>query len=364
MKAAIWGAGNIAATHAEALKACGIKIHAVVDADKNKAEAFARQWDIPEFGTEPEVLYPEAVTAVHVCTPPALHYEMVKSLLEHGKHVLCEKPLCFEVSQAQELAETAKASGLCCAVNFNIRFHMACQKAKRIAAAPEFGPIRLIHGSYLQEYHTFPTPWGWRYNEALAGKMRAVTEIGSHWMDMAQFISGKKITAVSAVFGKFNPQRYLENGMMYSDAGDGRQMVKVESEDAALINLRFEDGALGSVVLSEVSQGRVNRLSLEVTGAGQNLWWNSEDNNLLHTAVKGGGVNSEIFAFGNGFMDTFRSLISSYYEDIKRIDVRQQSEYPDFEQGSVLVRLCDAVLKSAEQDGLWISVQNDDIRRK
>lgn len=358
VKAGIWGTGSIAHTHAAALKAAGIEIGAVVNIGEEKARAFAKKYGVKKWGTEPGILLDPEISAVHVCTPPNLHYDMVSLLLDHEKHVLCEKPLCFEDGQARELAKKAAKSGLACAINFNVRFHMACQKARGLVEAGELGKINVIHGSYLQEFHAFPAPVDWRYNTVLAGRMRAVTEIGTHWLDIAQYISGKRVTSLSANFGRFYPKRYVENGIMYPDSNEGRRTETAEaaSEDAAAINLRFEGGAMGSVLLSEVSQGRINRLSLEVTGEKKNAWWNSEDNNVLHTAVKGGGVNSEIFGFGNGFGDTFQSLLESFYEDVKRGGPSAHPLYPDFGEGKGIVRLCNAILESEAADGKWVVI--------
>ncbi|CCZ62879.1 Gfo/Idh/MocA family oxidoreductase [Hungatella hathewayi] len=359
MKTGIWGAGNIAHTHAEALLASGITVGAIVDVDSQKAEAFAKEFGIEKWGTDPSILLEDEITTVHVCTPPNLHYEMVMMLLDHKKNVLCEKPLCFDNKQAEELANCAKECGVVCAINFNVRFHMACQKARKLVEAGEFGRVNLIHGSYLQEFNAFPAPIDWRYNTVLAGRMRAVTEIGTHWLDIAEYISGCKVVALSASFGRFYPERYVENRTMYPDSGDGRrtETIEVLSEDAAAVSLKFDNGAIGTVLLSEVSQGRINRITLEVTGEKKNLWWNSEDNNILNTAVKGGGVNSEIFGFGNGFTDTFRSLVNSFYEDVKKGKVSEQPVYPTFEEGKNIVEYCNAMLESADQDGRWVSIR-------
>lgn len=359
MKTGIWGAGNIAHTHAQALKASGIAIGAIVDVSEEKAKAFADEFGIEKWGTDPAILLEEEITTVHVCTPPNLHYDMVMMLLDHKKNVLCEKPLCFEDGQAEELARRAKECGVVCAINFNVRFHMACQKARQLVESEEFGRVNLIHGNYLQEFNAFPAPIDWRYNTVLAGRMRAVTEIGTHWMDIAQYISGRRITALSANFGRFYPTRYVEDRTMYPDSDEGKrtETIEVISEDAAAINLRFDNGAIGTVLLSEVSQGRINRITLEVTGEKKNLWWNSEDNNILNTAAKGSGVNSEIFGFGNGFMDTFRSLVDSFYEDVKRGRVSKAPVYPTFEEGRDIVKLCNAMLESADSDGKWVAVE-------
>lgn len=357
MKAGIWGAGNIAATHAEALKMSGISIGAVVDVDRRRSGEFAKNWGAETWGDDSAILFREDISAVHVCTPPNLHYEMVMRLLNAGKHVLCEKPLCFDDSQAQELAQISKEKGLVCAVNFNVRFHLACQRAREIVSAPDFGPVLLIHGNYMQEFNAFPAPLDWRYDPVLAGKMRAVTEIGTHWMDIAQYISRKKITAVSALFGRFHPERTLDGGMMYRPETHTKgEVFGVSSEDAAAVNIRFEDGAIGCVLFSEVSPGRINRITLEVTGTDRNLWWNSEDNNMLHTARKGEGVNTQVFGFGNGFADTFRTLLKAYYTDVHAGVAPEKTVYPGFDEGAQIVRLCNALLESAENNSEWVQV--------
>jgi len=357
MKAGIWGTGVVAHTHAEAIIGDGVPIGAVVDIDLLRAEAFAELWGAEKYDRDSSILFSDDITVVHVCTPSNLHYEMVMKLLESGKHVLCEKPLCLEVAQANEIVRYAKEKSLICAVNYNVRFHDACRRAIEVVASPDFGPIHLIHGSYLQEFHSFPAPMGWRYDNIAAGKMRAVTEIGSHWMDLAEYISGIKITHVSAVFRNFHPTRAMENGIMTSAARnpDG-EMIDIDSEDAATVNFRFEGGAIGTALFSEVSPGRVNRLSLEVTGTHQNLWWNSEENNVLNVAQKEDGVNTIVNPCGNGFTDTFRALIGEYYKDVRAGVASSNPVYPTLETGARVVKLCHALMESDRNGAQWVEV--------
>ena len=354
--AAIWGAGSIAHTHAEALRACGIPIAAVVSRRESAAGEFAARWGITRFGTDPAILFEDGIDCIHICTPPNLHYEMVLECLNHGKHVLCEKPLCLEDDQARHLARVAREKGLVCAVNFNVRFHTACREARKMVQSPDFGSILLIHGNYLQEFGALPAPMGWRYDPRLAGNMHAVTDLGAHWMDIAQCISGRRISAVSAQFGNFWPVRHLENGMMHADTAPGRSPVIVSSEDAAVISLRFEDGAIGVVTLSEVSQGRYNHLSLEITGQQQSIWWNSEQSNHLRFAHRGGTVQSSVFAFAGGFPDTFRDLMAAVYQDVARGAAGADPEYPTFRDGMNSVLLCNAIFESASHNSVWISL--------
>ena len=352
-KAAIVGTGLIAMSHARALRDNGIQIAVCVSRTQEGAKKFADAWGIPTYGTELSLAFDPSIDCVHVCTPPALHYEMVKALLEQGKNVLCEKPLCCKTQQAQELTQLAREKGLTCAVDFNARCHPACQAARQAVAEGDFGPVRMIHGNYLQEFGALPAFGDWRYNPALAGELHAVTEIGSHWLDLSRFISGKEILAVSAQFDKFHQTRYAEGGLLYGEPGEGRQQVKVESEDAAIISLRYSDGAIGVVTLSELSQGRLNHLSIEVTGEKENLWWNSEDSTRLYQARKGQGVTTRIFAFDTGFAGTFQALSQAVYQEIAG---QSKGGYPTFADGAEVVKICDAILRSARSDAAWVEV--------
>ncbi len=356
MKSAIWGAGNIADIHMQALRSAGVSVCAVVDKDLQRAESFSKKWDIDNFSDSSDILFNSDISVVHVCTPPALHYDMVKQLLLADKHVFCEKPLCPENDQAKELVTIAAERKLICSVNFNVRFHAACKTAKQIVDSEDFGEVLLIHGNYLQEFAAMPAMHDWRYNTNLAGRMHAVTEIGSHWLDIAQHISGKKIVAVSAMFDKFFPTRYLEGNIMHSQDAPGRKPIEKDREQAAIVNLRFEDSAIGVVTLCEMSHGRYNHIALEVTGEHQSLWWNSEHNNLLHFAKSGGTVNSNTFAFGGGFADTFRESVSAFYEDVKCGVKPEVPAYATFEEGLRITMLCNAIYDSAHENGAWKEV--------
>ena len=351
MKAAIIGGGFAAGIHAEALRACGAGIGAVMTTREETARRFGETWHAERWGTDLDLVLRDDIDAVHICTPPTSHAFYVKAALEAGKRVFCEKPLCFSSREGRKLAAIAERSGISCTTSFNVRYHMAVQRARELLQSGAFGRPLLIHGSYLQEFHVLPAPYDWRYRADLAGSMRAVTEIGSHWIDTAQYISGRRVTAVSAFFGNYFPERIVENGTMRKPlpGEEGGQRIRVDSEDAACLMLRYEDGAMGTLMLSEISPGRGNRLALEITCENGSLWWNEEENNVLHTAVKGEGVRSEIFAFGNGFSDTFASLMRSFYEG---------KEVPTFREGAQVAAVCEAIERSARQESGWTEVED------
>lgn len=357
MKAAIIGCGFSGQVHAAALRGCGVEIAAAVALDESAVQHFAKQWNIPVFGTSQELACADDIDVIHICTPPNTHGQLVRYFLSRGKHILCEKPLSLDEKEAAELAALAETSGLVCALTFNVRYHMACGKAKEILDSGELGRVLMIHGNYMQEFHALPAPLDWRYNETLAGTMRAVSEIGSHWLDLASYLTGLRVEAVSATFGCFHPQRILKDGMMYSaDSGAEGTPISVRTEDAAAVTLRYENGVLGNVLLSEVSPGRGNRLTIEITCENGNLWWNEEDNNLLHTARKGQGVHTEVFAFGNGFADTFQMLVRDMYEALKA-GTPNTGTYPNFAQGARTAAVCRAIYDSAKNDSRWILVE-------
>jgi predicted dehydrogenase/predicted cupin superfamily sugar epimerase len=341
----------------------GHTIACVVNHAPEGARAFAREFRAEKAATElDEALAPD-VDCVHVCTPPALHYRAAKAALEAGKHLLCEKPLCLDPAEARELADLAKAKGLVGAVDFNARFHDASARARQLVAEQSFGAIKLVHGSYLQEFHALPDALSWRYRPQLAGPMRATTEIGSHWIDLARFWTGLEIEAVSANFGYFSPERRVEDGIMRAREEGGRgEPFAVGSEDAAAISIRFSNGAIGSLLLSEASHGRINSLSLEVTGTEASLWWDSEEPYRLHTARKGSGVRTDTGAFGGGFSSSFRGLFDAAYGDIEKrrrgeeIDY-ENPPYPSLSEGAINAAVCQAIYESAQRDSAWVRVE-------
>ncbi len=266
MRTAIVGCGFIGNVHAQAVRELGHTLALVVDSSEQKARDFAGHWKVDHYGVDFSRALDDEIQCIHICTPPALHYSMAKDALLAGKHVICEKPLCLNPEEGKELLKIAQENHLVNAVNFNVRFHDACRPARDYISSPDFGKICLIHGSYLQEFHALPGEYSWRYKPEFAGQMRATTEIGSHWIDLARYWTGLEIAEVSADFGKFAPDRFIEDGLMIAEPIGKSKHLRVESEDAASISIRFSNGAIGNLLLSEVSHGRNNLLSIEVTG--------------------------------------------------------------------------------------------------
>ncbi|MCB6342862.1 Gfo/Idh/MocA family protein [Enterocloster lavalensis] len=357
MKIAIIGCGFIAATHAQALTGMNLPITVAVDANLRAAQAFAEKWNIPEHTDLLDRVLEKDIDVVHVCTPPTLHYEMVRRIIQAGKHVICEKPLCLNPAQARDLARMANETGIVSAVNFNVRFHEACGRVKAAASSENFGRICLIKGSYEQEFHVLPADYMWRYQKELAGPMRATTEIGSHWIDLVRYLTGLEILEVSATYGMFTPDRFVKDGIMYEEEQPGSTKITVDSDDAVCATLKFSNGALGSLLLSEVTCGRNNYVSMEISGSKQSVSWNSEDPYRMCTASKFSGTTSSVNAFGGGFPETFASFFQEVYRDILSGKRSDRPSYPTFEDGYQNAAVCQAIYESANNHSIWTEVK-------
>lgn len=357
MKIAIIGSGNIANTHAQELTGMGRKISLVVGDNPAQLEQFQKRWNIPEASTDFRRALGADISIVHVCTPPTLHYQMVKKLILEGKHVICEKPLCTKAEEAKELLKLSRKQNVVTAVNFNVRYHQACQDFRKKLFHGELGKILLIQGTYEQEFHALPAEYMWRYQDALAGPMRATTEIGSHWIDLAHFLTGLDITKVSATYGRFTPDRYLKNGIMYENIQEDSEKLHVESDDAVIAALQFSNGAIASLFLSEVTHGRNNYISISVTGTKKTARWNSEDPYKLYTAEKSKGTLCETNAFSGGFPNTFSSFFREVYKDVDAGIPAELPTYPTFYDGWLNAAVCEAIYLSANNHSQWTEVK-------
>jgi predicted dehydrogenase len=358
MNTAMIGCGFIANIHAQAIHGLGHTISIAVDHNANQAKAFAEQYGIYKWSTDFHDALVNGIDCIHICTPPALHYEMIKKALLAGKHVICEKPLVLENEQADGIVQLAQQNNLVHAVNFNVRFYNACQIAKKMIQSADFGKTLIIHGSYQQEFHIPPADVSWRYQTALAGPMRAVTEIGSHWIDLARYLTGLEITQVSTNFTNFNPSRILQDGKLFKAEASSENLINITSEDAAVISLRFSNGSIGSVLLSEVSHGRTNALSIEVVGEKQSVWWQSENPNELTQASKGEGIKIQKYPFSGAYPETFTHFFKNVYQAIESSSM-DMVNFPTFIDGRFNTNVCNAIFESAHQNGSWVSVPVD-----
>ncbi len=348
MRTALAGAGFIAATHGQVLRELGVTRALLIDRNREKADSFAAEYGFEEVSDCFEDIFTRQIDCVHICTPPGLHFEEIRALLNAGIAVFAEKPLCIDAEEARTLMQLAREKRVLCAVDFNVRYHRGVQEVRRHLQKESFGKVRMIHGAYLQEFHAMPCPYGWRYDPVLAGPTRAITEIGSHWMDLLEYITGKRILSVNAMSASPFPYRKVQDGMLLEGTEQEHDLM-VTSEDAVTVLFTMEDGIIGSFVLSEISPGRTNALSFEITGDCESISWNAECNNEIQIGRKGAGTSVLRFPFDGGFADTQRAVMAAFYRDLASGE--PSGGYPTFEDGYRSARLCHALYESAQHQG-------------
>jgi predicted dehydrogenase len=377
IRAGVVGVGFIGVAHVEALRRLGVDVAGVVGSTPERARAKAESANLPRvYGSYEEMLADPSIHVVHIASPNHVHADQVRAALDAGKHVVCEKPLALSSDDTADLVARAEAAGKVNAVCFNIRFYPLCHQMRAMVAAGAVGTPRFITGAYLQDWLLLPTDWNWRLVPEQAGELRAVADIGSHWLDLAQFISGKRITEVMADLHTFVPVRRHPPGPVetFATVSEESELVEEEmtSDDAASILLRFEDGARGTVSISQVSAGRKNSVTIEVDGSEAALAWWSEDPDRLWVGHRGRPnellqrdpalVDSEVrrlvgYPGGHveGYPDTFRALFSEVYRDVAAGGPAASPRYPTFADGDDVLRVTEAVAASARK-GAWTPV--------
>jgi predicted dehydrogenase len=369
LKAGVVGTGFIGAVHIDALRRLGVEVTGVVGStpERAKAKRLASVYESYE-----ALLADERVDVVHLTTPNNLHYPQVKAALEAGKHVVCEKPLALTAAESGELLELAGRVGLVHCTNFNIRFYPMVQEAR--ARASDLGEIWNVHGTYLQDWLLYPTDWNWRLEPERGGALRAVADIGSHWLDLVQFVTGLEVEAVFADLATAIPMRQRPTGDVetFAAADDvERSDEPMATDDLAHILVRFRGGARGSCVVSQISAGRKNAIRFEVDASRGSLAWDGEaheqlwlgrrdaPNELLlrnPTLMDASARATTHLPAGHaeGFADTFRELYRSVYRAVAAGE--PGSDYPTFLAGHVENVLGEAIAES-NGDGRWVEVR-------
>lgn len=374
--AAVIGSGFIGTVHVEALRRLGVTVHGILGSAPERASARAARLGVPRaYRSLDELLADPAVEVVHVTSPNHLHHPQVAAILAAGRHVVCEKPLAVTSDQSADLVALAKASDRICAVNYNIRFYPLNQHLHGAVAAGELGDIRLVTGRYFQDWLFLDTDWNWRLDPKEGGDLRAFGDIGTHWVDLVSFITGSRVAAVLAELVTAIPVRHAPVGPVETFSTE-RSSETVErpmaTDDIALLLLRFENGARGSVAISQVSAGRKNSLQYEVDGSRGSAAWDSETpdhlwlghrdrpNEVLQRGpalMNAAGAAAASLPGGHveGFGDTFHALFRAIYAAIEAGRMPERPTFATFEDGHHEMLLGDAVLRSA-REGRWVDV--------
>jgi predicted dehydrogenase len=366
IKAAVVGTGFIGVVHVEALRRLGVEVAGIVGSSPERAAEKARAAGLPApYPSYEAMLEDPAVDVVHLTTPNHLHHAQVRDALAAGKHVVCEKPLAMNSEETADLVRLAEESGLVHAVNFNIRFYAQNQEARARVQSGEIGDVHLISGGYLQDWLLLDTDWNWRLDPAAGGSLRAVGDIGSHWLDLVTFITGRHVEAVMADLTTFVKVRKQPTGPVetYSGAAAGETIdTPMETEDAAGLMLRLAGGARAMATISQVSAGRRNRLSWEIDGSQRALAWHSEAPEELWIGHRGRPNELLLSERGDyppghaeGFPDTFKRLYRHVYRAVAAGGPPDEPDYPTFADGHEEALVADAIAQShAEQR--WVTV--------
>lgn len=382
IKVGVIGTGFIGPTHIEAVRRLGfVEIIGLATSSYEKAKEKAAELGIPKaYSDYREMLQDPEIEVVHNCTPNHLHFSINKEIILAGKHVLSEKPLAMSSQESGELLELAKKHGVVHGVNFNYRQMASVQNLEKMVTGGEFGPIHLIQGSYLQDWLLYETDYNWRLVPEIGGKTRAIADIGSHWCDTVQYVTGKRIVEVFADMATVHPVRKKPQANVSTFGAKGEEEIRyvdveIKTEDHASVLVRFDDGAKGVFTVSQVSAGRKNRLSFEIDGRKCSAFWNQEEPEKVWIGHRD-KPNEQLLAdaslfrpearsaihhpggHNEGWPDGLKNMMVHFYtfiRDGKDLNL-DKPNFATFEDGHLSMCITDAILESHEQQK-WVKVK-------
>lgn len=363
LKAAVVGMGFIGSAHVEALRRIpyvDVVAIATTTGAKEKAESLGVPMGFADYREMMDVCKPDCV---HICTPNSLHPEVALAAIERGIHVVCEKPMAGNAEQAQKMVEAIRGTGLVGALNFHNRFYPMPYRMRRMVSAGEVGQIYHVQGGYLQDWLQYPTDFHKKIMAAQCGRTRVTADLGSHWIDLAEYVTGQKVKEVFAEFRTVHPRRtcVTENGP---------QEVDIDTEDFSCVLLRFDGGAVGTATFSALFSGKKNQTVLQVAGTAGSLEWDNERVNDLVIGRRNGpsglltkdpslvdaetaGIISYPGGHAEGFPDAFKQNFTAIYRAIR--GETNVGPFATFEDGLHVMKVCDALYESAHS-GKWIPV--------
>ena len=379
IRAGLIGGGFIGKIHAEAMRRLGnVELVAVASRNDEMARARGEELSVDRcYGLYSDLIRDEEVEVVHICTTNELHFDIARECIGAGKHVVCEKPLAMTSKESEELVELALKRGIVNCICHNMRYYPLVKQARGMVRKGELGDIRLVHGHYLQDWLFLETDYNWRVSSSQGGESRTIADIGTHWLDMVQHVTGRKIVSVYADLSTFipvrkKPRRELDTYSSQKLKPEDYEDVQVNTEDHGTVMLKFSGGAKGVLIACQVCAGRKNFIHFEINGSKRSVEWNGEHPNHMWIGERG-RVNAEFIknpaimepdaakyagapcGLGEGYLDTFKSIFSDVYGWIlsgKRMDM-EKAEFPTFLTGHEELRIVDAVIKSNKK-GKWV----------
>jgi predicted dehydrogenase len=377
LRAAIIGLGFVGRAHLEALRRRGIVVQGILGSAPERSKEACKALNLDRAYTSlDELAQDKSVDVVHICTPNNVHFEQTKVLMEAGKHVMCEKPLAMDTGESAGMIDLAKKHNRVGGVTHNLRYYPLCQEARSLVASGAIGEPRLVHGGFLQDWLLYPSDWNWRLESKLGGEMRVVSDIGTHWLDLTTWITGRKVTELCADLATVVPVRQKPRGRVetFQKRGEGAfDEIKITNDDYASVLLHFEGSLHGVMTVSQVSAGRKCNLWFEIDGSEGSLAWNAESPNILWIGRRNEANQSMIKdpalmtpeargyaaypgGHAEGYPDTFAQLFKDFYAYIQAGDFKAPRTFPTFETGHEELVLCDAIAASAKERR-WVEVE-------
>jgi len=362
LRAAIAGVGFIGPVHLRAARLAGAEIVGISGADPDRTRAAAAALGVARVFDSSEALAVDpGVDVIHICTPNHLHADLARRALVAGKHVVCEKPLATSAADATALVDLAERAGLVSAVPFVYRFHPVVREARARIAAGTTGAIHLIHGCYLQDWLASPDDYNWRVDSALGGPSRAFADLGSHWCDLVEFVTGHRIARLTARAITAYAERLAGHAEAFQRAAGERAPVRVTGEDAVTMMFETDAGAAGTLVISQISPGRKNRLWLEIDATSESLAFDQESPEQLWLGARDRqeivvrdparlSASAARYAtlpagHAQGYSDAFNAFVADAYAAIRSGE--PPDGLPTFHDGLRAARITEAVLASA-----------------
>jgi predicted dehydrogenase len=376
LKTAVIGTGFMGRVHLEALQRVEfVDVMAVVGRELKSAQKLAAGYGVEASDDYRKLLSDSTLDAVHICTPNASHYQMTKDALQAGKHVLCEKPVTISVAEAEELVALARKAGLRNAVCHNLRYYPMVQQMRRMREAGELGEVLVAQGTYSQDWMLYPTDWSWRVDAKVSGPSRVMADIGSHWFDLIEHLTGLRVQSLCADLQIFHPTRKRPKGSVETFSGklltaDDVEDTPVVTEDFGTVIFRLGDKARGSMTASQVSAGRKNGFCVEIYGTKSSVAWNQErpdelwighrnDPNQIiikdPSLLREGACSYADLPGGHseGYDDTFKQVFRRFYQSIA--DPNAPVEYPQIADGLRQMNILQAELES-NKTRRWVDV--------